>query len=153
MLLISLLCSTPMVWANPQLESEYALKGGALYILPHRQFAVIAYATALAGNYEIQVNTLQFHWTREKYLKFIIQEFSDLSEVDYQDRMQPKLKQLIIHFDSNLPDTFYLGGNQPLTSPQLKRVFNEDSNCYEYSKMNQNELAQKNSKRRLGFLS
>ena len=67
--------------------------------------------------------------------------------------MQPKLKQLIIQFDSNLPDTFYLGGNQPLTSPQLKRVFNEDSNCYEYSKMNQNELAQKNSKRRLGFLS
>lgn len=75
MLFISLLCSTPMVWANPQLEGEYALKDGALYILPHRQFAVIAYATALAGNYEIQANTLQFHWTSENIPNLLFKNF------------------------------------------------------------------------------
>lgn len=133
---MSLLCTTPMVWANPQLEGEYALQGGALYLLPQQKVVVIGYATAFAGSYTIQGDTINFHWFSEKYPKIMVHEFLDPSEELPQKVQALKPNQLRIHFDSGLSEPLYLGINQPVTSPQLKRVFNENVNCYEYSKMN-----------------
>ncbi|MFW1859825.1 hypothetical protein [Acinetobacter defluvii] len=136
-MLLALMFSTQVVSAKPQLEGEYTLQGGALYILPNQQFAVIGYATALAGNYTIQADKIQFHWASEKYPKIIIQELFDLSEEYTHARVKPKANQLLIQFDAELPNSLYIGVNQTPNQLKLKKIFNENVNCVEYSKMNQ----------------
>ena len=63
LILVGGMCISSVVFAEPDIEGKYQAKGGSIYLLPEHNFVVVGYATALTGKYDIQGDTVHFHWS------------------------------------------------------------------------------------------
>ena len=135
LMLVGGMSISSVVFAEPDVEGKYQAKGGSIYLLPEQNFVVVGYATALTGKYNIQGDTVHFHWSSSQYPRYVVQEFTDMSEDYNADLHKPTADQILVQFDSELQNV-YIGLNQQSHAPKLKKVWNADANCFEYSNMN-----------------
>lgn len=136
LLLLCFWCSIQTVQAKPNVEGEYHVNGGSVYILPEQNFVFIGYAIVLTGKYEIKNDVLHFKVARLNEPQIIINEFHDLDAAHNQDMQKPKANQIFIQFDSELSNNLYIGVNQKGDHAHLKKIINDEANCFEYDSMN-----------------